>query len=273
MPLQVIDPKIVQALRNGHRKPIKDCGGMVSILIPYIKEDEQYLQRTINSAKKNAAGKIEILTEFDEKEEGHRILTNRMAEKAKGKFLFRLDAHCALSPQWDLRMKESCKKNTLVVPIVDKLNDKDWSFAGNDGGIILLDRRMRNYYLTPWIPFLERPLEVETMSIQAFAFMIRRKDFFDGDCLDESLPPWGAAALEISLKTWLTGGRVLIRTDVECAHLFRKNNLTPFKVDVKKKDDAYVRIGRLWRANRGKGQTRPLEWLTGKFADRILKPE
>ena len=70
-------------------------------MIPVGKIDEQYLERTVRSVEDNAVGPVEILIEHDKEQEGHRVLTNRMARKAKGKYLLRLDCHSSMSEGWD----------------------------------------------------------------------------------------------------------------------------------------------------------------------------
>lgn len=253
-------------MRARNRKPIKDIGGMVSVLIPYCEWDKKFLKRTIDSVKDTAGGEIEILSLLDKHEEGHRVLTNRMANRAKGKYLFRLDAHCAMSSEWDLRMKESCKENTIVVSILDCLRVDDWSFAGKEMGMVVLTPTMRNSYSREWKSFDDRDVEEEMMSIIGCAYMIQKDTFLGGGGCDESLSRWGAAGLELSLKTWLTGGRVVARTDVECAHLFRPEGKTPFVLNKDKIDESYLKIGRMWASGNGPDQTRPLSWLVEKFA-------
>ena len=242
---------------------------VVSVLIPYGEYDRKYLDRTINSLNETAVGRIEVLTAFDENEEGHRVLTNRMAAKAKGRYLYRLDAHCKMSNEWDARMKSSCENHVIVKPILDGLDPETWQSRHRDQSIIVLDSRMRNVYPVICKSIEERRLEEDTMSITGAAYMVTANYYWKSGVCDESYGRWGAAGLEWSLKTWLTGGRVLVRTDVVCAHLFRENGKTPFKMNEQEINDTYLRIGRKWRENRGEGQTRTLSWLTEKFAKQM----
>ena len=256
-------------MRARNRKPIKDVGGMVSVLIPCCKWDKEYLKRTIDSVKDAAGGEIEILSLFDRHEEGHRVLTNRMANKAKGKYLFRLDAHCAMSPEWDLRMKESCKENSVIVPMLDVLDTKTWGFSGKENGIVVLTPSFRNRTILHWKDSRDRNIEEPTMSIIGCAYMIQRDTFLERGSLNEGYGKWGAGGLEVSLKTWLTGGDVIIRTDVECAHLFRPDNHTPFKINKAIMDKAYLDIGKMWASGNGPDQKRPLSWLVNMFKEYI----
>ena len=126
---------------------------------------------------------------------------------------------------------------------------------------------MRNELPVIYKSIEERKLEEETMSIIGQAYMVTKDYYFQSGGCDESLGRWGASGLEWSLKTWLTGGRVIVRTDVVCGHLFRENGKTPFSLKEEQVNNAYMRIGKTWRDYRGKGQTRPLAWLAAKFAN------
>jgi hypothetical protein len=250
-----------------HRKPVERPNlETVSVLIPYLECDMKYLGRTIASVAKNAHGPVEILKEMDVNDEGHRVLMNRMAKKAKGSYLLRLDAHCCLSDGWDIRMKDSCLHNTLITPMLSGLNIKEWTFKEQHAGLVVLNKQMRNMYPLTWKSIEECQTEEETLSIIGCAYMIQKETFLKSGGCDESLGRWGAAGLEQSLRTWLTGGRVLVRTDVLCGHLFREDRKTPFGVNLDILNKSYLRIGKTWQDYRGIGQTRPLSWLTEKFA-------
>lgn len=259
----------IYEIRDLMRKPMtnaqKNNVDLVSVLIPVYKDDEPYVEKTIQSLKKNAIGPVEYLVEHDKQEEGHRVLTNRMAKQAKGKYLLRIDAHCAISPQWDMRMKASCKDHRIVTTIIDSLDPDTWEGKKRDTGLVILDQRMRNMYPIAWKHPTLRKTEEETLSMVGCCYMLTKQYYEDSGGCDESLGKWGASGLEWSLKTWLTGGDMIIRTDVVCAHYFR-DDTTPFGIDVERYEDAYLRIGRMWRDYRGPGQVRPLSFLAEKFA-------
>ena len=254
----------VDERRAENREPLDSQNmDMVSVIIPCGMFDKQYLEKTIQSVRDNAVGPIEVIVEMDTYDEGHRVLTNRGAGKAQGKYILRLDAHCAMSYEWDARMKLSCKSNVIVKPMLDGLNPETWTGKNRDMGMVVWDKKMRNCYPFFWRTIPQRKIEEESLSMIGCCFMLR-KDYYEklGGC-DESLSKWGGFGLEWSLKTWLTGGRVLIRTDTVCYHLFRKDGSTPYTVD--NLDETYLELGRTWRFGRGNGQTRPLAWLISRF--------
>nr|VZI09943.1 unnamed protein product [Spirometra erinaceieuropaei] len=65
--------------------------------------------------------------------------------------------------------------------------------------------------------FAARP----TPSIAGCAFAMLRREFFRLGGLDEGMQIWGGENIELSLRTWLCGGRVEIVPCSRVAHLFR----------------------------------------------------
>lgn len=235
---------------------------LVSVIIPVCDADEEWIERTIESVHDNAVGPTQIIAIRDKEHEGHRVLMNRMAEDADGKFLLRLDAHCAMSPGWDVRMKSSCDKQTVVAAIVDSLNVKTWGGSLVDMGLIILNREMDNTY-PPWKGLAQREIEEPTMGLGGCNYMIQKAFYDYHEGCDEELGIREAGGLEWALKAWLSGGQVIIRTDVVCCHLFRAPEIGVG--NAKKDRNATLMLGKKWATGYGKGQTRGLYWLTRKF--------
>jgi glycosyltransferase involved in cell wall biosynthesis len=260
----------IEEIREKRKVPLtaeqRNDPRMVSILIPVWDRDEKYLEKTIQSVKDTAIGPFEILVMHDEGDQGHRHLTNEMARQANGEFLLRLDCHCKLYPEWDARMKSSCREDTLVVPILDALDEIRWEGRHKDMGFVCLNRHMENVYPLKWRPVFNRDIEEETISIIGCCYMCRKEDYWKRKGCDESLGKWGFAGPEISLKFWLTNGKVVVRTDVVVCHLFR-GGPNPFGI----KKDNYAEIGKkLFEKlinGREYGLTRSLEWLMNRFPE------
>lgn len=62
---------------------------------------------------------------------------------------------------------------------------------------------------------------VETPSLQGSAFMLTREKYWELNISDESWGSWGQQGVEVALKTWLSGGRVLVNKRTWYAHMFR----------------------------------------------------
>jgi len=61
----------------------------------------------------------------------------------------------------------------------------------------------------------------ETMSLQGSCFMATREKYWELELCGEELGSWGNQGIEVSLKTWLSGGRVLVNHRTWNAHMFR----------------------------------------------------
>lgn len=85
-------------LENPDSEHIENCEGespLISVVIPSrVGEEIETLESLKNQTYKN----IEIIVEYDEKEEGASVARNRGAEKAKGEFLFFCDNDLVLNP-------------------------------------------------------------------------------------------------------------------------------------------------------------------------------
>ncbi len=263
--------KSLEQRREGMRKPLTESERgnreLVSVIIPCGLADEQYIERTTKSLEENAAGPIEILVGRDEHSKGHSYISNQLAEKAKGKYLYRLDAHCGMSPEWDQRLKASCGPKTVVVPMIDGLNLTTWKGTGRDTGLLIANQFMRNIRPLKWKELENRDIEEETMSMKACCFLVQTDYYWDRKGHEDTGD--GHAGAEWMFKVWLTGGRMLVRTDVVCYHLLRE---TPYTPDRNKQNECIIEVARRWRDGQGDGQTRPIEWLLDKFKE-YLDPE
>ncbi len=253
---------------------------LVSVIIPCLKEDYQYLRRTIDSLYKNAVGPIEIIVAFDgfipdakpvdirhisyRPIAGQRIAMNQMVDMAFGEFIFRIDAHCAISQGWDARMKESCDPKTIVCTDIDRLVVETWKGEGFDAGMWVFDENMQLEMIRNVGGPHRRTIEAEVMTTMGQAFMIR-KDYYlaNGGC-DEELGPYGDMGLEWSLKTWLVDGKTILKRDVVCCHLFRPGSGV---VDIDKDSRIFSsnKLYKQWVLALDPKVKKPFWWLMKKF--------
>lgn len=108
----------------------------------------------------------------------------------------------------------------------------------------------------------------ETMSLQGSCFMATRKKYWEWELCDEKLGNWGNQGIEVAVKTWLAGGRVLCNHQTWYAHLFRTQG-GDFSFPYEQKGRDVERTKRnvrnlLWE-NQSPKQVRPLSWLVEKF--------
>jgi len=61
----------------------------------------------------------------------------------------------------------------------------------------------------------------ETLSIQGSCFMCTKEKWLELDICSENFHSWGQQGVEVSCKTWLSGGRVISNLNTWYAHCFR----------------------------------------------------
>lgn len=113
----------------------------------------------------------------------------------------------------------------------------------------------------------------ETMSIQGSCFMMTREKYWELDICDEKFGSWGSQGIEVAVKTWLSGGQVLVNHNTWYAHMFRTQGGDfgfPYPISPKDQEKAksYARNLFFEKQNEGyvwKKQIKPLSWLVEKF--------
>ncbi len=108
----------------------------------------------------------------------------------------------------------------------------------------------------------------ETMSLQGSCFMCTKKKYFELNLCDESLGSWGSQGIEVAVKTWLSGGRVLVNKKTWYAHMFRTQGgdfSFPYEQSEKKIQDAKAKVKDIFFCNKWEKAIHPLSWLLEKF--------
>jgi len=97
--------------------------------------------------------------------------------------------------------------------------------------------------------------------------MCTRERFLSLGLCDESLGSWGSQGIEVAMKTWLSGGRVLCNKKTWYAHLFRTQPGFgfPYKQSEKQIQHAKQSVKELFYDNKWPLQVRPLSWVLEHF--------
>ena len=234
---------------------------------------------------------------------GQRAATNDAAKLAQAKYVMKVDAHCSFAQGFDRIMLEDMNDNWTMVPVMKNLHAFDW-ICGKCGNrryqgrtptecpdcdnttdfvrdIIWQGKRSpnsRSYCFDPephfqyFRSFSNRPegkgTITPTMSLQGSCFMLTLDKYWELDVCEEAFGSWGSQGIEVAVKTWLSGGQVMVNQRTWYAHLFRTQggdfgfpySMTKNKVNRTK---AYAR--KLFFENQWPKQIRPLSWLVEKF--------
>lgn len=98
--------------------------------------------------------------------------------------------------------------------------------------------------------------------------MLTKKKYFELDICDESFGSWGSQGIEVAVKTWLSGGRVVINQKTWQAHCFRTQGADfsfPYALSGRQVERAKQRARDLFFENKWEKQIYPLSWLIEKF--------
>lgn len=236
---------------------------------------------------------------------GQRASTNLACKLSKAKYIMKVDAHCAFDKGFDRKMIAAFKKagdDVTMVPIMRNLHAFDWVCeCGNshyqDKGSLCqkchraMEKKMiweprpgtRNWsycfdsephfqYFREYgkRPECEKQGDItETMSLQGSAFMLTREKYWELDICDESFGSWGSQGIEVAVKTWLSGGRVLVNHKTWYAHMFRTKAQNgfgfPYQLSGKQVDGAKKKARELFYKGKWDKAIRPLSWLVDKF--------
>ena len=109
----------------------------------------------------------------------------------------------------------------------------------------------------------------ESMSLQGSFFMLTREKYWELNICDEDFGSWGSQGLEVAIKTWLSGGKVMVSHKTWYAHMFRTQG-GDFGFPYPQKDRKVKENRKLAREfffnNRFEKAVHPLSWLIRKFS-------
>jgi glycosyltransferase involved in cell wall biosynthesis len=232
----------------------------LSIIIP--ARNEPYLRQTVEDIFFNAAGEIEVLVMMDgwEPEEplevhsnlkvfywsepkGMRACVNELADQATGKYLMKVDAHCAFAEGFDEILKADMEDDWLVTPSRYRLNVKEWrrydepieylyvcypykpdklygagfhgkKWIGMDG--IGTNMGRAEFY---WPERNLNHVKIDDIqTIQGSLWMCTRDHFMRIDKQDEVHSFFFQEPQEMTFKTWMIGGRCIVNKNTWYAH-------------------------------------------------------
>lgn len=230
---------------------------------------------------------------------GQRAATNQAARLSKAKYLMKCDAHCSFDKGFDIKMMKEMHDDWTMVPVMKNLHAFDWvcpdghrRYQGPSGpckecgkettrDILWRAKDSPNsvsycFDATPHFQyfgdFAKRPEGqgeiTETMSLQGSCWMLARDKYWELGICDEAFGSWGSQGIEVAVKTWLSGGAVMVNKKTWYAHMFRTQGGDfgfPYPISGADQEKAKSTARDLFFNNKWPKQVRPLSWLVEKF--------
>ena len=286
--------------------------GRVSVVIPAC--NEKFLQATIDSLLSGAAGEIEIYAVLDggplqylkpdprvtvvrhETSVGMRETVNRLAPTLSGEFLMKCDAHCLFAPGWDAALKADCDGDWVAVPTRHSIDGATFSMVPRDynyhyltfpyaesmygyglhGKTFAIGRRGKDGLTdNARINRIRSPFRIDDlMSFQGSCWFTPVKNFLRLGPLDQRHYNFYAESIEVGMRQWMSGGRVVINKKTWYAHYHKgKNDLHTvdgrvgrgfwLSLQGKRESEAYGTD--YWMHDRMPGATRTFAWFIDHF--------
>lgn len=264
---------------------------LLTVIIP--ARNEKFLQKTIENVLANIEGDTEIIAVCDgywpdppildhprvtllhhTESLGQRQSINRAASIARGKFIMKLDAHCAVDKGFDVKLAANCEYDWTVIPRMYNLDVVRWQpklhkrtdymFIGwNDK-----DEMRAQYYtgkdFRKWHDRTE--MIDDTMCCMGPCFFMHKARFLELGGCDENHGSWGQQGIEVALKAWLSGGALKVNKNTWFAHWFRGGDGGfPYPISGRQVDNARKYSMDLWLNNKWPQQKRNIQWLIDKF--------
>jgi hypothetical protein len=233
---------------------------------------------------------------------GQRAATNEAARLARGKYVMKCDAHCAFDEGFDAKLTEHVEPDWTVIPRMYNLHGFDWKCqrCGNrtyqgpyptscaecdnetefEQVVVWEPRRRRrtdfarfdsDLHFQYWRAYEKRAQWdghiADTMCHVGACWMMSRARYWELGGCDEGHGSWGQMGVEISAKSWLSGGRQVVNKGAWFAHMFRTQSGFGFPYPLSKRDTDAARAHsrKLWRDGQWEGARYPLSWLVERF--------
>ncbi len=234
---------------------------------------------------------------------GQRAACNEAAKLSRAKYLLKCDAHCSFDKGFDVKLMADMQDDWTMVPTMRNIHAFDWvckkcgdrryqgptpincpkcdnitDFERDVVWIAKTNPQSVSYcfdsgpHFQYFREFRKRSGAkgdiTETMSLQGSCFMVTRDKFFELGLCNEKFGSWGSQGIEVAVKTWLSGGRVVCNQKTWYGHMFRTQGGDfgfPWPCSGRQVDNAKKYAKDLFFNNKWEKQIRPLSWLLDKF--------
>jgi hypothetical protein len=260
----------------------------VSIIVPSCNEIREVvpgltvLQKTVQDIYEKATGDFEVIVGFNGLEYqdfpnypnlrtvklpenvGIKTMINILAIMAKGKYIYKTDAHCSFGTGFDEILQEDMQDNWIVTPRFYVLNGNTWTWQ---------DERFYDYFYLccpftdprgfrfkaggHWPEKTKEKLDIlidETPQIHGSGWFVDRDFFLNKIGGYWTKDPFGHAqeAPYLCLKTWLGswGGKVMVNKKTWYAHMHQDNKEKGYHYTGDEEKQSYDLYAKYWMSDK-----------------------
>lgn len=269
----------------------------LSIIIPARAEKPENLNRTLKSIYENATGDYEVIVGFNgqpwvdiEPHENLRVvrltenigikgMINLLAALARGKYIYKSDAHCRFGKGFDEILQTDMEYDWIVMPRFKIIKD-DWSIQMRDGQEEFYDYFFlccpltdpRGFRFKAGGHWKERTTERldtlidETPQIHGSGWMMTKDHYFNlGGFPNTDLMGHAQEPIWLALKNWLIGGKVMVNKNTWYAHLHQSNDVKGYHYTREEEKFTYDWTARYWMMNKEPNLKHTIDWFVEKF--------
>ncbi len=274
-----------------------------SIIIPSCNEiavtngGVNVLQKTIQDIYLKATGDFEVIVGFNgpnyqyihpypnlrvlklPENIGLKTMINVLAIMAKGKYIYKTDAHCMFGKGFDEILQADMQDNWLVTPRFYVLDAKEWKWQDErhyDYFFMhcpLTDNRGYRFKAGGHWP--ERTLEREnkpeyiideTPQIHGSGWFVNREYFLETLGGFPNIDHQGHAQepIWLALKNWLIGGKVIVNKKTWYAHFHQDGSVKGYRYTREEERHTYNITARYWMANKESGIIHNIQWFVNE---------
>jgi len=266
---------------------------MTSIIIP--SRNEEFLAKTVDDIFAKATGEFEVVVILDEKNQeleprsnlrvikkngkpGLRSAMNQAINATKGKYVMKTDAHCMFGEGFDEILAADCNDNWVVIPRRYSLLPEEWKIN------YLRPIIDYEYFVFPFVheihsvktggKWYQRAIDRtellidDNMAFQGSCWFTTKKHLsnIDGFSIETSSgDEFVLESEELSNKTWLSGGKVVVNKKTWYAHLHKGQRGRGYFIDKKSMKRQRVFHNDYWMHNKWPGAIHKMSWLVEQF--------
>jgi len=228
---------------------------------------------------------------------GQRAATNLACKNSNATYVMKVDAHCSFSKGFDRILMEDTQDDWTIMPLMRNLHGFDWvcenghkRYQGPEGPCVECKKPTHKEIVwigkenpKSWLFRFDRDLHfqywrdhqkdftnnlIETMTIPGSCFMCTREKYNELNLCDESLGSWGQQGVEVSCKTWFSGGKVMVDKRCWYAHMFRTQAGFSFPYPQSGSNQAKARqlTKDIFMNDKWDKAIHPFQWLIDKFS-------